>query len=491
MFLINTNPLGCHKSLADYTRFLLTRFILTQFSRGSEEVHVIFDNPARTKITPKSIEQSRRDYSNTVSTTHTCEELLPTTKIPTLTCWRENYINCRQCKRQLVKFIGDYLLKNAGQHLQELQTLYVSGCFDGEIMDTAWYTNGTAAIQPDPKFCCDAGETDNRLWLHATKTSHNQVLIISRDTDVYHIGLPLQCTQTKEIMMQVSALSSRELQLLNITNLVQAFKADPDLALVDQEKVPHIMQTLYAVSGCDYVSFFSGVGKATFLRYFFQYASFITSGSYHSSTEGTLADTDLDSNYQLGYLAFLRLVGTIYFKKYSTGFDTPSPASHFMTFSMVTPQEQHSKWIKSIRETIWVRTKSEREMVPSDEALMLHWKRSCWVLQMWSQANQAHQIFKPLSGNDWKVQDGELQVVWDSEQNMNAVRNCVKQLTTGCKCVTGCDTNRCSCKKNGQSCSASCQCRNCFNTTTTVPNATSMPRDTNGHGSSCNQRATL
>ncbi len=52
-------------------------------------------------------------------------------------------------------------------------------------------------------------------------------------------------------MMQISALSSRELQLVNITNLVQAFKTDPDLALVEQEKVPEIMQTVYAVSRYD------------------------------------------------------------------------------------------------------------------------------------------------------------------------------------------------------------------------------------------------
>ena len=38
--------------------------------------------------------------------------------------------------------IGDYLLKNAGQHLKENQTLYIAGCFDGLAVDTAWYTNG-------------------------------------------------------------------------------------------------------------------------------------------------------------------------------------------------------------------------------------------------------------------------------------------------------------------------------------------------------------
>ena len=276
--------------------------------------------------------------------------------------------------------------------------------------------------------------------------------------------------------MQTSALSSRELQLLNITNLVQAFKTDPDLALIEQEKVPEIMQTIYAVSGCDYVSFFSGLGKATFLRYFFQYASFITAGSsYHSSTAGTLADTDLDSNYELGYLAFLRLVGTVYFKKYSTGFDTRSPVSHFMRFSTEPREQQHSKWIESIRETIWVRTKSEREMVPSDDALMLHWKRSCWVIHMWSQANRAQQVFKPLAGNGWEMVDGEIQVVWDSDENIEEVRSRVKLLTTGCKCVTGCDTNRCGCRKNGKSCSAGCHCKNCLNVSAAVPMDTSPP----------------
>ena len=139
MFHINTKPLGCHSYLEEYTNFLLTRCILTQFYRGSTEVHVIFDNPERVRNTPKSLEQSRHDSTSSVSPDNTCKPLLPTTKIPPISCWRENYI----------------------------------------------------------------------------KTLHDPLLIISRDTDVYHIGLPLPCTQT---IMQICALSSRELQLVNITN---------------------------------------------------------------------------------------------------------------------------------------------------------------------------------------------------------------------------------------------------------------------------------
>ena len=486
MFLINTNPLGFHTHLEDYTKFLLSRFVLTQFSRGSTQVHVIFDNPERAKNTPKSIEQIRRDSTSTISPSHTCERFLSTTKLPPLSCWRENFINCRKCKRQLVKFIGEYLLNNAGSQLKEQQTLYVAGCFDDDIMDTAWFTDKSGDVQPDPTFWCNAGETDNRLWLHATKTIHDQVLIISRDTDVYHIGLPLKCVHQKEIVMQISALSSRELQLLNVTNLVWAFKTDPDLALLDQNKLPVIMQTLYAVSGCDYVSFFSGLGKATFLRYFFQYATFITAGSSHNpSTPGTLADTDLDGDYKLGYLAFLRLIGTIYFKKYNTGFDSKSPATHFMSF--VTHAKPHSKWIENIRQTIWVRTKSEQEMVPSDDALLKHWKRSCWVVDMWGRADHAEQTVKPLIGNGWEVIDSRLQVVWDSEKNRDEVRNRVKMLTSGCGCITGCDSNRCGCKKVGNICSAGCHCKNCLNVNVTAP-TTPSPADKQMHIAANNEQ---
>ena len=38
---------------------------------------------------------------------------------------------------------------------------------------------------------------------------------------------------------------------------------DPDLG-------PQILQTINVTTGCDYVSFFSQIGKSTFLRFFFQ-----------------------------------------------------------------------------------------------------------------------------------------------------------------------------------------------------------------------------
>ena len=95
---------------------------------------------------------------------------------------------------------------------------------------------------------------------------------------------------------------------------MQALEMDPELAGIPFSTLPQTMQRLYVATGCDYTSFFYGLGKATFLHYFYQYATFITKPT--NDKPGTLADVSLENNvYNTGFLAFLRLVGTTYFKK--------------------------------------------------------------------------------------------------------------------------------------------------------------------------------
>ncbi len=63
---------------------------------------------------------------------------------------------------------------------------------------------------------------------------------------------------------------------------------------------------LFITSGCDYVSF-SGHGKSAFFQVFFQHADFITG----RSMPGSLSDSG-EKNKENGFLAFLRLIGTLY-----------------------------------------------------------------------------------------------------------------------------------------------------------------------------------
>ena len=50
--------------------------------------------------------------------------------------------------------------------------------------------------------------------------------------------------------------------------------------------------------------------------------------------------------------------------------------------------------------------------------------------------------------------------------NVQTIRERVHVLLRGCKCVTGCATGRCSCKKKEKECSEGCQCLNCTNIST-------------------------
>ena len=130
MFLINTAPLGSHKTSAEYASFLLRRHAISHFLKGSEEVHVIFDNPGRLADTPKYFEQKRCDTVTQVPLEHYCDDLQGTTRIQ-YGKWRGNFLNCCECKRNLVRFVGKYFLDNAATYLQPHQTLYVAGCLMG------------------------------------------------------------------------------------------------------------------------------------------------------------------------------------------------------------------------------------------------------------------------------------------------------------------------------------------------------------------------
>ena len=73
--MLNTSPIGTHKTFSDYGDFLFARFIVPQWLRGSKEVHVIFDNPGCIPESPKLFERDRRDDCATVLSNHLCNEI--------------------------------------------------------------------------------------------------------------------------------------------------------------------------------------------------------------------------------------------------------------------------------------------------------------------------------------------------------------------------------------------------------------------------------
>ena len=161
-------------------------------------------------------------------------------------------------------------MKVIPKQIQPGKVLIMAGCYEGDIENTAWLIARGSTPQPLPVYTCNAEETDTRLWLHCRHTECRKILILSPDTDIYHIGLPL-IHRENNIMVLINMYNSRDLCYLHLPSLVKALENDPDLSYLQPILLPKIMQTLFVVTGSDYTNFFSGIGKATFLRYFFQH----------------------------------------------------------------------------------------------------------------------------------------------------------------------------------------------------------------------------
>ena len=102
----------------------------------------------------------------------------------------------------------------------------------------------------------------------------SKVMIHSPDTDVYSKGL-LFVNSSWEIKVQTNLLYHPQ-QYIDFNKLSVCFQCDPYLASIMPSKLNSFISQLYIVTGCDYISYFSEIGKATFLKIFFENSEFIT-----------------------------------------------------------------------------------------------------------------------------------------------------------------------------------------------------------------------
>ncbi|XP_064384664.1 uncharacterized protein LOC135333611 [Halichondria panicea] len=396
MFLINITPWSAHKNIGDYADFLIRQHIYPYFRSRSQEVHLLFDDPECVQLSPKYFERLHRDKTAHLNDDHQCTTFAADMVIPPM--WRKNILSCRLCKRNLVTFLSTYFLKKVQRKLALQQKFVTAGGFSSNLQNKCLFVTGsTPQPQVDDSLYCNAEESDTRIWLHVINSVGTRKLVLSPDTDVYHVGLPLVAGTQLECNVRLSLFNSTEHRFLDIQALLTAFENDPSLAAIEQ--LPAVMQMLYISTGCDFVSFFNGIGKATFMATLFEYSQFICDST--AQTPGMLSQPDAD-----GFLSFIRLVGCAYFRKHKSVFlpSFPTPMSLFNSLldSKQHAQVHHSAWLSLMREKIWLRIKYEEEMIPSYDALDRHWKRSCWVQCVWSQATSNNITYPVLDGNGWK-----------------------------------------------------------------------------------------
>ena len=101
---------------------------------------------------------------------------------------------------------------------------------------------------------------------------------------------------------------------------------------------------------------------------------------------GSLSDIS-EQQKSVGFFTFIRLVGTLYFKKHYAavvslkGLETPQQL--FNGFCNSGPEQNHLEWYNCIRAIVSDRITSEPERMPSPTSMWRHWMRSCWVAHLW------------------------------------------------------------------------------------------------------------
>ena len=73
--------------------------------------------------------------------------------------------------------------------------------------------------------------------------------------------------------------------------------------------------------------------------------------------------------------------------------------------------------------------KFENDMITSVESLFRHWKRACWVLDLWKQSDKNIMYPKPLSKYGWITTKDTLAIDWDSHVERD-VTACTVQTQT-------------------------------------------------------------
>ena len=431
-------------------------------------MHVLFDDPECQKLSPKYFERLNRDKVNKVPDDHCCGNFSPDLLIPPK--WRDNVINCRTCKRNLVSFLSQYFLHRVKSRLRVSHRFVTAGGFEEDLRNKAFSIESGSQAQCVDALYCNAEESDTRIWLHVLHSAGTKKLILSPDTDVYHIGLPIIANTDLDIIVRLSTFNSLEHRFLDIQALIRALRNDPDLAAIEPREIAPVIQMLYISTGCDFISFFNGLGKVTFLATFFEHAEFIASNS--GNTPGSLIHTTSE-----GLLSFVRLVGCTYYKKHKAAFRPSFPTPMSLYNSVMSANDElhstHTKWLNVIRDRIWSRVQYEEDMIPSYDALRRHWMRSSWVASVWYQATTNNIQYPPVENFGWTLTDNCLTIDWDSDTNLSQVRDRVAFIKKGCGCRTGCLTARCKCKKAAHHCGPGCKCTGCTN----VPTAASSHND--------------
>ena len=238
------------------------------------------------------------------------------------------------------------------------QIFTTAGGFGGEYFDKCLSVSSDGVFNDNVSLNSNHEEADSRVWLHAFRQNmHKNILIVSPDTDTYHIGLPLSSKYFNQIHVQlhIQTLPGKN-NFLHLNSLAAKIEKDVSLRSVPENLRCLLIQAIFIFTGCDFTSSLYGLSKQSFLKSLAKYCYFIT-GSHN---QGHLYD--FEENQKFGFNSFLRLIGCVYFDKYKSAFSEHTP--EILLQKLVNVCDQSSPilhlWLSNIRGKVWARSKGEQ-----------------------------------------------------------------------------------------------------------------------------------
>ncbi len=457
MFLLHSTPKHPCPTFEHYAQQFYRDRIKQYFSAPfcAKEVHVVFDcHDMNVSTSPKAFERARRDSSRESAV---YDEINDQTVLKWNIRW-EDILSDRHSKQQIVKYLCIKLVEIAADELAGGQRLYTNRGSSNASTCLALVSDSS---NPDRKveattYSCCHEEADTLVWFHAVQCGYKKVLIYSPDTDVFNIGLRVATANLdKEFTVELKKKTAGYKTFIRVSDLAKELHRSTAFNGIDPLRVAEIMVAVYVCSGCDYVSSFRHHAKKSWYEVFFKHANFVL---------GDNCQFQLDS--EEGFLSLVKLVGCVYFKGAQSNIYTAESPSGLLDKvrdenAQISDLAVYEKWLGQIREALITKAVSTEKLPPSMDALKLHWKRTCWVLKVYFQASNQVITYPPLDEHGWSVENGELKIIWDSQENIDRQNTFLDMFTGGCSCKTDrirCG-NRCGCRRKGKYCKPSCKCR--------------------------------
>ena len=265
---------------------------------------------------------------------------------------------------------------------------------------------------------CNHEEADTRLFLHcknAYESGSRTILLTANDSDIVVLGVTF-CSTYNDCYIWVVFATGKTKRCIPVHDIASTLGPSKCAGL----------PFLHAITGCDTVSCFHGIGKKTAWEAWNSFPQVAETFSRLSKPIGEISETDLS------------LLEIFVIKLYQRTL-TINKVNNARAYLFSTGD------------------RNIENIPPTQAALFQHIKRS--VMQSgftWGQYLDVVQNLPDIGMWGWFLEDGVYYPFWSALPEASAVcRELIK-----CGCLKGCVPSRCKCKKTagGLACTLLCKC---------------------------------